>query len=188
MLKLVISGIWVAIVALIATYFSVQMALAPKEDEASKAAAARKAAEETVRGELTSLPVIDGGLVKGYFLTRLSYVVDKGKAATVHVPLDVMITDELYTALVGDKMIDLEHRDSFDVAAFREMVKEAVNKRLGEEIVFDVLIEQIDYLSKEDLRAGMAQKKGTIDGGESIVKGDVPNDGTHEEKAAAKGH
>ncbi len=185
MLKLVISGVWVAIVALIATYFSVQMALAPKVDEA---AAARKAAEETVRGELTSLPVIEDGAVKGYFLTRLSYVVDKVKVAAIHVPLEVMITDELYTSLVGDKMIDLEHRSSFDVAAFREMIKEAVNKRLGQEVVFDVLIEQIDYLSKEDLRASMAQKKGTIQSGESIVKGEAPKDGTAAEKPAAEGH
>ncbi len=156
MLKLVISGVWVAIVALIATYFSVQMALAPKVDEA---AAARKAAEETVRGELTSLPVIEGGAVKGYFLTRLSFVVDKVKAAEIHVPLDVLITDELYTALVGDKAIDLGHKSGFDVAAFREKIKDVVNKRLGHEVVFDVLIEQIDYLSKDDLRASMAQNK-----------------------------
>lgn len=185
MLKLVISGIWVVIVALIAVYFSVQMAMAPKVDEA---AAARKAAEETIRGELTSLPVIDGGSVKGYFLTRLSYVVDKVKMAAVHIPIDVMITDELYTALVGDRMIDLEDRSSFDVAAFRKLVKDAVNKRLGEEVVFDVLIEQIDYLSKEDLRASMAQKKGTIQSGDSIVKGDVANDGAHAEGAPATGH
>jgi hypothetical protein len=185
MLKLVISGIWVVIVALIAVYFSVQMAMAPKVDEA---AAARKAAEETIRGELTSLPVIDGGAVKGYFLTRLSYVVDKVKMAGINVPIDVMITDELYTTLVGDRMIDLEDRSSFDVAAFRNLIKEAVNKRLGEEVVFDVLIEQIDYLSKEDLRASMAQKKGTIETGESIVKGDVPKDGAPAEGGAAKAH
>lgn len=185
MLKLVISGIWVVIVALIAVYFSVQMALAPKVDEAAEA---RKAAEETVRGELTSLPVIEGGSVKGYFLTRLSYVVDKVKVTSVHVPLDVIITDELYTTLVGDRMIDLENRSSFDVVAFREMIKEAVNKRLGQEVVFDVLIEQIDYLSKEDLRASMAQKKGTIDGGESIVKGEAPKDEAEAKKPAAGGH
>lgn len=185
MFKLVASGIWVVIVALIAVYFSVQMALAPKVDEA---AAARKAAEETVRGELTSLPVIEGGAVKGYFLTRLSYVVDKVKLAAIHIPIDVMITDELYTTLVGDHLIDLAHRDNFDVAAFRTLVKDAINKRLGQEVVFDVLIEQIDYLSKDDLRASMAQKKGTIQSGEPIVKSDVAKDGAAPEKAAATGH
>ena len=185
MFKLVASGLWVVIVALIAVYFSVQMALAPKED---KEAAARKAVEDTIRGELTSLPVIENGQVKGYFLTRLSYVVDKVKMATIHIPMDVMITDELYTTLIGDKMIDLGHRDSFDVGAFRKLIRDAVNKRLGEEVVHDVLIEQIDYLSKEDLRASMAQNKGTIQTGESIVKGDVTEGDTHGEKPASSGH
>lgn len=185
MFKLVASGIWVVIVALIAVYFSVQMALAPKVD---KEAAARKAVEDTIRGELTSLPVIDNGQVKGYFLTRLSYVVDKVKVASIHIPMDVLITDQLYTTLIGDKMIDLGHRDSFDVAAFRALIRDAVNKRLGEEVVHDVLIEQIDYLSKEDLRASMAQNKGTIQSGESIVKGDVTEGGTSAGAAPPKGH
>jgi hypothetical protein len=185
MFKLVASGIWVVIVALIAVYFSVQMALAPKVDEE---AAARKAAEETIRGELTSIPVIQDGAVKGYFLTRLSYVVDKVKMAAIHVPMDVMITDELYTTLVGDRIIDLGNRSSFDVGAFRQLIKEAVNKRLGQEVVFDVLIEQIDYLSKDDLRASMAQKKGTIESGDPIVKNEVAKDDAGHEKPAAEGH
>jgi hypothetical protein len=185
MFKLVASGIWVVIVALIAVYFSVQMALAPKVDEE---AAARKAAEETIRGELTSIPVIQDGAVKGYFLTRLSYVVDKVKMAAIHVPMEVMITDELYTTLVGDRVIDLGNRSSFDVAAFRQLIKEAVNKRLGQEVVFDVLIEQIDYLSKDDLRASMAQKKGTIESGDPIVKNEVAKDDAGHEKPAAEGH
>lgn len=185
MLKLVISGVWVVIVALIAVYFSVQMAMAPKVDEA---AVARKANEETIRGELTSLPVIADGAVKGYFLTRLSYVVDKVKMASIHIPIDVAITDELYTTLVGNQMIDLGNRNDFDVAAYRKLIKDAVNKRLGEDVVYDVLIEQIDYLSKEDLRASMAQKKGTIASGESIVKGDVSSNGAAAEGAAPAGH
>jgi hypothetical protein len=64
MFKLVASGVWVVAVALVAVYFSVQSSLAPKVDTE---AAARQANEETIRGELTSLPVFENGDVKGYF-------------------------------------------------------------------------------------------------------------------------
>ena len=175
MFKLILSGIWVAAVALVAVYFSVQMALAPKVDNAE---AERRANEETIRSELTSLPIFEDGHVKGYFLTKLSYVVDKVKMASIHIPIDVLITDELFTTLVGNKMINVNDAQSFDVDAYRKLIRESLNKRLGEDVVHDVLIEQIDYLSKGDLRSNIAQKNLNIKGGAPIVKGDVNEDGT----------
>ena len=167
MVKLIASGIWVVVVALVAVYFSVQMALAPKVD---KEAEARRAAEETIRGELTSLPVIQDGDVQGYFLTKLSYVVDKVKMANVHIPIDVLINDQLFTLLVGNKMVDISNHQNFDVPAFRKAIQDAINKRLGDDVVHDVMIEQIDFLSKKDIRSNMEQKNLNIKGGAPIVK------------------
>ena len=175
MFKLVASGIWVVAVALVAVYFSVQTALSPKVD---KEAAARRAAEETIRGELTSLPVIGEDGVQGYFLTRLSYVVDKVKMASVHIPIEVLITDELFTTLVGDKMLNIANHNNFDIDGFRKLIKDALNKRLGDDVVHDVLVEQIDFLSKNDIRSNIAQKNLNIKGGAPIVKGDVVEDGS----------
>ena len=55
---------------------------------------------------------------------------------------------ELYTLLVGQRMIDVEKIDSFDVDGFRSTIKDGINKRLGAEVIEDVLVEQIDYIAK----------------------------------------
>jgi hypothetical protein len=178
MIKVLGTGIWIAIVALVAVYFSVQMAMAPKVDEEL---VARRATEETVKLELTSLPVVKNGKVEGYFLTRLSFVVNKVKMAEIHIPIDVLVTDELFTSLVGDHMIDISSHQDFDVEAFRNRIKEALNKRLGDEVVYDVLVQQIDYLSKDDLRSNVGQKNQDITGGHSLIptEGTAPEQDSH---------
>jgi hypothetical protein len=104
------------------------------------------------------------------------------------ISIDVLITNELFTTLVDKKMVDVSNHDSFDVDGFRKIVRVAINKRLGEDVVHDVLVEQIDFLSKSDIRSNIAQKNLNIKGGEPIVKGDVNEHGTEAAPAAKEGH
>ena len=98
MIKLILVGVWICVLTLGSVYFSMQMAAAPRVDEE---AAARAAALDLVRGSQATIPVISDGAVKGYFLTRLSYTANRELAAKQPVPMGEMITDELYTLLVG---------------------------------------------------------------------------------------
>ncbi|MFN6987086.1 MAG: hypothetical protein ACK4OI_19890, partial [Rhizobium oryzihabitans] len=41
---------------------------------------------------------------------------------------------------------------TFDPEAFKQRIREGLNKKLNDEVVEDVLIEQLDYLSKADIR------------------------------------
>ena len=163
MIKLVLTGVWICAVTLASVYFSMQLAAAPKVDEE---AAARAAALELVKGTQATIPVIADGAVKGYFLTRLSFTANKDLAAKQVVPVGEAITDELYTLLVGQRMIDVEKLDGFDAEAFRARVKEGLNKRFGEEVIDEVLIEQIDYIAKVEVKSKPARK------GVSIVRND----------------
>ena len=46
-----------------------------------------------------------------------------------------------------------------DLDAFRNGIREHVNKRVGEDVLHDVLIEQIDFLSKQDIRDNAIRRK-----------------------------
>ncbi|MBB3608326.1 hypothetical protein [Rhizobium sp. BK602] len=158
MIKLVLTGLWVCAVTLASVYFSVQTATAP----AISPDDAKKAQQEFVKGEAINVPVIASGQVTGYFITRISFMMEKGKASTLQAPLAALTTDELYSLLVGNKMIDIAHVTSFDVAAFRNDIKKNMNERLGGDYVADVLIEQLDYISKEQIGNGDASGKRTV--------------------------
>jgi hypothetical protein len=173
MLKLILTGAWVAIVALGSVYASIELS---KPVDPAAEAAKQKAVQELVRGEMVTFPVISGGSVVGYFLTKTSYVVDKNKMAEVTLPIPALITDELYTALVGDQLVRVKDNRGFDVKAFRERVKTALNKRLGTDAVVDVVIEQIDYLTKDDLQGARDKPTTVTNTGEKIVSEAPPTD------------
>ncbi|MEZ2222473.1 hypothetical protein [Rhizobium sp. RCC_161_2] len=171
MIKLVLTGLWVCVVTLASVYFSVQTATAP----ATSPDDAKKAQQEFVKGEAINVPVISNGQVTGYFLTRISFMMDKGKASTLQPPLAALTTDELYSLLVGNKAIDVAHVETFNVAAFRDEIKKSMNERLGGDYVGDVLVEQLDYLSKNEIGSGDGSGKRTAKP-VKIVQGVSPSD------------
>ena len=165
MIKLIGTGVWILAITLASVYFSLTMASAPKVDTA---AAEREAAMEFVTGYTTTIPVIGEGGVNGYLLTKLAYKANKELAAKQVVPLPQMITDELYTLLVGKKMIDVTSTDHFDLDAFRGVVKEGLNRRFGAEVIAEVYVEQIDYITTASVEDPAPRK------GVTLLKGDVP--------------
>jgi flagellar basal body-associated protein FliL len=148
MLKLVFTGVWICAVSLGSVYFSIQHASAPVETDAEQQ---RRASQEYVSGELITVPVITDGAVQGYFLTKLSFSVDKAKARTMDVPLKQSVTNALYDILVGQKLINVADTSNFDLANFKTAVKDGLNKQLRGEVIFEVLVEQLEYLSKADV-------------------------------------
>lgn len=148
MLKLLLTGLWVCLVTLGAVWFSIGRATAP----AGHADAAPKVETELVKGEAITVPMIADGAVQGYFLGRVSFIVDKARIADARLPMTELVTDELFTLLVGSPVVDVKHAERFDLAGFKDRIRQGLNARFGEEIVSDVLVEQLDYLSKEDIR------------------------------------
>lgn len=155
MIKTLAIGVWICAVALGSVYFSVQ--LSNKAEIVEQEPSAMLGGLETIRGEVASIPVISSGAVQGYFLTRLSYTVDPLKIEKLSVPVNDLITDALYTALVGEPVIDFPDVDVFDLEAFKTHIRQTLNDRVGEEIFHDVIVEQIDFLSKEDIRSNVQQ-------------------------------
>ncbi len=165
MIKLLVTGVWICGVALASVYFSVQTANQKEEVEPDPA---MFGGLETLRGEIISIPVIRDGAVQGYFLTRLSYTIDPEKVIKLTIPVPDMVTDALYTALVGEQVIDFTGERKFDLEAFKTQVKETLNNRLGEIVFHDVIVEQIDYLSKADIRTNMSRGNFDINKGEPL--------------------
>ncbi|KSV71053.1 membrane protein [Sinorhizobium sp. Sb3] len=146
MLKLILTGVWVCAVTLGSVYFSMQSASAPVVPDGEAASG------QYVAGEMVTIPVIREGAVQGYFLAKLSFSATKEGIANLRVPFRQMATDGLYDLLVGSKFIDVGDAGTFDLPSFKTMVKDGLNKKVGEELVSEVLVEQLEYLTKDDVK------------------------------------
>lgn len=155
MVKLLLIGLWVCAVSIGGVYLSASLSQAPAETQAPPAVVA-----SIVRGNSISIPVINNGVVDGYFLGRISLSVDSEKAKKVQLPLEVMLTDQLFSLLMGNRMIDLKNVGSFEPDKFRSLIKDGINKKVGDDVVAEVLVEQLDYMSKDAIQNASKGGKG----------------------------
>lgn len=104
------------------------------------------------RTGVISVPLINEGKVDGYFLSRLVYTVEPKVSHDLSVPAAALLVDAVYSYLYGNPLIDFTKVKKLDLDKFRDGIRDAINKRVGRKLVHDVLVEQIEYLSKQDIR------------------------------------
>lgn len=99
-----------------------------------------------------NVTVIRDNEIKGYLIIDSVLTVKKADMGEASVPLQYLLKDLMITALHNNEDLDIYRLDKFNVKDFQENITMMLNKKLGKEAVKDVLIQQIDYLSKEDIR------------------------------------
>ena len=151
MIKFVVAALWISIATTGAMLFSFQSAQQPEEAVEETEPTAFQGLDY-VKTPVISVPVFDHGKVHGYFLSRLVFTAEAKRLAELKLPPDVLFADSVYSYLFANPQIDFTKRDSLDFDAFREDLRLAVNERIGEELVREVMIEQVDFLPKQDIQ------------------------------------
>lgn len=150
MIKLMVAALWISIATTGALLFSFHWAQAP-HDTSEQAELPSFKGLDFVRTGIISVPVFEKGRVHGYFLTRLVFTAKAARLAQLKLPAEALLADQVYTHLYANPQIDFTHRDDLDVDAFRAGIRDGVNQRIGEELIHEVLIEQVDYLPKDQV-------------------------------------
>lgn len=156
MIKFIAAAIWICAATLGAVFFSFQSSSATSETEQVKP---MLGGHDYVKTDVISVPVVKESAVTGYFLTKLVYTVDPGVMAKLSVPAESIIVDQVYSYLFGSPEIDFTQTSSFDLDAFRGHIRDAINARIGETLVHEVLVEQVEYLSKNEIRDNALRRR-----------------------------
>jgi hypothetical protein len=149
MIKFIVAGLWLCAVTIGAVIYSFQSSIATATAEPP---APLLGGLDYLATPVVSVPVLAKGGVAGYFLTKLVYTVEPEKLRKLSAPADVMIADELYTYLYSNPTINFTEVEKLDLDALRKGVREAINRRVGDELIHDVMVEQIDFLTKSEIR------------------------------------
>jgi hypothetical protein len=156
MIKFVVAGLWLCAACVGALFYSFQLAGAKT---AATPEPAMLGGLDYVKTDVLSVPVLRQGGIAGYFLTRLVYTADPVDLKRLSVPADVLLTDQLYTFLYANPGVDFTQIESIDLDGFRNNLRDSINKRIGEELVHDVMVEQIDFLSKQEIRNNTIRRR-----------------------------
>jgi hypothetical protein len=149
MIKFILAGIWISAVTVASVFFAFQYGQEAREGEAEPSFFGGL---DYVTTDVVSVPVLNGNQIHGYFLARLVYTAEASKLHKMTLPPQAIIFDEVYSHLFGHPDIDFPNGRGLDLDAFRNGIRESINLRVGEELIHDVLVEQMDYLTKTEIR------------------------------------
>lgn len=98
-----------------------------------------------------SVPVLDGGVVLGYVVARFEFSADSEVLKMTSVLPESLVADEAFKLIYSHDARVSRNTRKHDLEALTKSISDGVNKKVGERLVKDVLIETWSYLSKEDL-------------------------------------
>lgn len=150
MIRLIVVALWISVATTGALLIAFQTSRQPQETAQDGEPTPFKGLDYVKTG-IISVPVFDSGKVHGYFLARLVFVADGKRLAALKLPAEALLADHVYSHLYANPEIDFTSRDDLDIDAFRQTVRAGVNERLGEELIREILIEQVDYLPKGEV-------------------------------------
>lgn len=149
MLKITILGMWIIAVTAAATYASVHL---QAMSSAPSAEAPDDLGVEELKAEMTSVPMIRGGEIVGYLIIQLSFQADRRLLKEKNLEPLPYINDAAFRAIFASTDVDFRRLRSRDLDRLTVAIAEEANTRIGAELVRQVLIQQLNFVAKEDIR------------------------------------
>jgi flagellar basal body-associated protein FliL len=156
MIKTLLTGVWICIVALGSTYSFFQMNSSGSSDAASQE---ESEAVVFIKTDMVSVPVIKDGKVQGYLVAQLSFAVNKAESAKLAFEPAPYLIDVAFRTLYENSVIDFEKLRPQDLTALAKKISEGANAKLGSKVVKDVLMNEINYIPRDEVRTNWVSKK-----------------------------
>jgi hypothetical protein len=149
MIKLLAVGIWACIVSLGAAYGILEwqkMGGGPASAEGGPI----KLTE--VRTKAINVPIIADGSIQGYIVAQFVFAVDAKLLNDHPVNPEIYLLDEAFKTIYAGEKVNFRQMKRHDLPLLAKQLSKNVNKRLGVELVKDVLIDQLSYVPQSSIR------------------------------------
>jgi ATP-dependent Lon protease len=144
--------VWVCLVTLGAAYgaFLWQVNAKPV-DPSQKGFNANK---EAVKTRMISVPIIMENALQGYVMAQLTFTIDSKINKEMPIKAQEYLLDEAFKVIYSEGAIDFRKAKKQDLVGMSKKIADNANKRFGSPLVDDVLIQELNYLPKDQTRGG----------------------------------
>lgn len=157
MIKYVAAALWLCIVTAATVFYSFSASL--PTGETAEAEPGYFGGLDYVKADMMSIPHIYDGAVQGYFLARLVYTAEPDKMKKLSVPMQNLLLDATYGYLYGNFPVDVTKPDSFNLDSLKTGIRDNINERVGDALVHEILVEQLDYIPKAEIRDNALKRR-----------------------------
>ena len=151
MMKAVLLGAWVCVVTLGTAYGVMSWQQSKSEEE--EAAIHGPIVLQQLQTKMINVPIINEGAVQGYVLAQFAYTVEADKLKELSTKPDVILVDEAFKLIYAGEVVDFRHLRRTDIASLSKAILDNVNKRFGQKLVHEVLVQELNYLPRDQLRS-----------------------------------
>ena len=141
-------GVWVILVTAGATFASSYLGGSALDSSAET----EDLGVEELTSELTSVPIIRGGDVSGYVIMQFSFAADRALLGDSKLDPMPYIKDAVFRVAFTNSEIDFRHLRTGDLDRLTDSIATEANRRLGANIVRQVLFQQLNFVKREDIR------------------------------------
>ena len=149
MIRLLLTGFWVCAITAGASY-----AVAYWKANGSAFVTKQEYLEglEYEKTRAVNVPMIAQGSIQGYVVARFVFTVEAKVLHQLSVPPEAFVVDEAFRLIYADDRLDFRNLARYDLAQLTHTVKERVNDRMKADIIQDILVDEFNFVSKDELR------------------------------------
>jgi hypothetical protein len=96
--------------------------------------------------------MVENGSVQGYIVARFVYTVEARTLHQLSIPPDPFVVDEAFRKIYADDRLDFRKLARYDLSILTSGIKQRVNERMQADVIQEVLIEDFNYVSKEEFQ------------------------------------
>ncbi|WP_132255148.1 hypothetical protein [Methylobacterium segetis] len=148
-MRVLVTGLWICAVTILSCYGAVTWGggfFAKKTEPYLEGLQYQKLAP-------INIPMIADGKVQGYVVTVLVFTADAKLMHTLPVPPNAFVIDEAFRQIYSDPAIDFRKLAKYDINTRLAEIRARVNARLGSDVVKDVLVDEMNFVAKRELRS-----------------------------------
>lgn len=149
MIRSLAASLWIVSVTLAAVYFGRSM----QNDKPGPGPEPGAQPSVTVKLNSMTVPVLTGGSLQGYVLTRVSIAAKPDLLKNLPQPPDLLLGDETFRTLYAEEQIDFKRMEKIDLSRLSQKIRDNINSRANAAVAEDVFIQELHYMSKQDANA-----------------------------------
>jgi flagellar basal body-associated protein FliL len=106
---------------------------------------------QLMKTRMVSVPVLTDGQVLGYVVMRLQFTADSDLVKASSVQPDAFVADEAFRLIYETTPNEIKTGRKQAIKELTANIAAGANKRMGRDVVKDIMIDSWTYLSKQDM-------------------------------------
>ncbi|MFZ4807713.1 MAG: hypothetical protein ACOYLQ_10680 [Hyphomicrobiaceae bacterium] len=152
MIKPILIGISISGVTLGACYGALMWQAGQTKTEAKQEKFFGKL--EQVKTNMISVPIVSDAAIQGYVIAQFVFTAEAETLKKLSVQPETFLLDEAFKIIFAGDVLQFKTMTKGDLVKIAKQIADNVNSRLGTALIHEVLVQELNFVPKDQARGG----------------------------------